>query len=193
MAAPLVFNEFLGWIDVVDAQNIPPGTRLINAADLLRYENFLVALRDRINAHETSLLDLAPKVATLITDVDAIEALNVTRGTAITNLQTDLDAAEANITALTRGVIVGSTTRTLTNATKTYVHTGAAATITLPPMATSVGLEFIFKNRGTAQFSIRGTESNKMFGTAVSDTFGLLVGSGTMFVNDGTYWNRIGV
>ena len=192
MAAPLVFNPYTGWVDIPDAQNIPNGARLIAAADLLRYENFLTAVRDRINAHELSIVDLTPAVATLISDLNAAEAVNTTQAGLISTLQADLDTAEANIAALTRGTVVASTNQTLAKANRFYTHTGGAVTYTLPPLAANVGVDFMIKNRGTGTVTVRGTETNKMYGTAVSDTFGVLAGSGLIFHNDGTYWNRIG-
>lgn len=191
MAAPLVFNEFLGWLDVVDAQNIPPGTRLITAADLLRYENFLVALRDRINSHETSLLDIAPKVATLITDVDAVEAANTAQSGLITTLQNDLDAAEANIAALTRGFSVNSTAQTLNKANRVYVHTGGAVTLTLPPVGTHAGVEFIVKNRGSASITLATVEAAKLWNTSAITSLSLGIGTFISVYCDGTFWNRI--
>lgn len=192
MAAPLTFSAYTGWVDVASAQNIPPGTRLITASDLLRYENFLAAVRDRINAHELSVLDIAPKVATLITELDAAEAVNATQAGQIATLIADLDTAEATIAKLVRGVGIASGSISMTATNRFYIHTGAAATYTLPTFATSPALDFTVKNRGTANVVLRGVETNKMYNTAVSDTITILPGAFLAVVNDGTYWNRVG-
>jgi hypothetical protein len=49
MADPISFDPFLGWVDITDPNNIPPDARVIGADDLLRYENFAVAAKNRIN------------------------------------------------------------------------------------------------------------------------------------------------
>lgn len=190
MAEPLVFNPYTGWVDVPDPTSITSGTRLIAASDLLRYENFLTAVRDRINAHELTDLDLIPKVAALITELDAAEAVNASQATLIANLRTDLTAAEASLASLNRGVSVNSTSVTMSTANYAYIHTGAAATLTLPPIAGNTGVEFLVKNRGTASLTINA-EANKMWGTSLAT--GIIIGIGTMarFYNDGTFWNVV--
>jgi hypothetical protein len=57
MTDPISFDPFLGWVDILDPNNVPPDVRTINAGDLLRYENFGVGAASRIN--------------TLITEVEA--------------------------------------------------------------------------------------------------------------------------
>lgn len=55
MATPLTFTAYTGWVDATDPNNIPAGTRLITAADLLRYENLGTAVVARVNSHDTSI------------------------------------------------------------------------------------------------------------------------------------------
>lgn len=191
MAAPLVFNPYTGWVDVPDPDNIPPGTRLIGASDLLRYENALTALIARINDHETSLLDVVPDIATLITDLNTAEATIASQGGLITTLQNNLTTANNNIAALTRGVSVNSTALTMNKANRLYVHTGAAVTLTLPAVATHSGTDFIVKNRGSATITV-SAESNKLWNTAIATSMTLGIGSYINLYCDGTFWNRVG-
>jgi hypothetical protein len=37
--AEIVFNPYLGWLNASDPANIPAGTKVITAEDLMRYEN----------------------------------------------------------------------------------------------------------------------------------------------------------
>lgn len=64
MATPLEYNPYTGWQDVIDDNNVPPGARPVKAADLLRYENFNAAARDRINEHDTKITGLPPAANT---------------------------------------------------------------------------------------------------------------------------------
>ena len=51
MTQPVAFSPFLGWIDVNDPNNIPPGTQKINAANLIRLEKGIRDVVERANAH----------------------------------------------------------------------------------------------------------------------------------------------
>jgi YD repeat-containing protein len=57
MADPISFDPFLGWVDITDPNNIPQDARVISATDLLRYENFGVAAKDRLNELSTVATD----------------------------------------------------------------------------------------------------------------------------------------
>lgn len=57
MADPISFDPFLGWVDITDPNNIPVDARVIGADDLLRYENFAVAAKDRLNELSTTATD----------------------------------------------------------------------------------------------------------------------------------------
>lgn len=47
--SPVSFTPFLGWVDVSDPNNIPPGTQKINAANLIRLEQGIDAAVKRAN------------------------------------------------------------------------------------------------------------------------------------------------
>lgn len=62
MTEPLSFSPFLGWTDVTDPNNIPTDAKPINAADLLRYEQFNTQVAVRLNqvtetVENTNVLD----------------------------------------------------------------------------------------------------------------------------------------
>lgn len=191
MATPLVFNEFLGWVDLTDPDNIPPGARLILAADLLRYENALKAIKDRVNLHDTSLVAMDPIITTLVSDLNIAEAALVTAQGNITTLTTNLNTANTNIAALTRGVAAqATTTLQMVRANRFYIHTGGAGTYTLPLVAGHTGVDFVIKNRGTGALLIQA-ETNKLWNTAgTTSSLSLPIGSQLAVVNDGTFWTR---
>lgn len=57
MADLISFDPYLGWVDVEDVENIPQDTRLITAADLIRYEKFGQDAAARINELATVATD----------------------------------------------------------------------------------------------------------------------------------------
>jgi hypothetical protein len=191
MAAPLTFNAFTGWVDATDPNNIPPGLRLITASDLNRYEVFFGQLRDRINAHETSILANTPAIAALNNTMTTVQGNITTLQGNVTTLQGQMTTANTNIAALTRGVSV--TSAATVNMVKTnyaYIHTGAAATFNLPPIAGNTGVEFAIKNRGTGLLTVQA-ETNKIYQAAISSNLGLTAGINIILINDGTFWVRI--
>lgn len=73
MADPIAFSKYNGWVDVVDDNNVPPGARPVNAADLLRYENLGEQAAAAINEHEGR--------------IDTLEGSSTGYGTRLTSLE----------------------------------------------------------------------------------------------------------
>jgi hypothetical protein len=58
MAEGISFDPYLGWVDVVDPNNVPPDVRTIGAADLLRYEKLGQDTVTKFSEVEQALADL---------------------------------------------------------------------------------------------------------------------------------------
>jgi hypothetical protein len=70
MTPPISFDPYLGWVDVVDPNNVPPDVRTIGAADLLRYEKLGKDAVAKFKEIDDSLADLSadPAIAQAIAD-----------------------------------------------------------------------------------------------------------------------------
>lgn len=81
--APVSFNPYLGWVNVTDPANIPPGTRKITAAELLRYENGIKDAVARVNTHTLFVDGVGVAVASAWT-VRALASTTAARPSAVT-------------------------------------------------------------------------------------------------------------
>jgi hypothetical protein len=192
MATPLVFTKVTTWVDLTDPANIPPGAKLIGAADLLRYENGIDQLVTRVNSHDTSIVTLQSNRTTDSGNITTLQNQRVTDSGNITALQSAVGTNTTAIANLQNGVLVASTAQTLTatKATNFYIHTGAAVTSTMPNVAGNTGKVMWVKNRGTAALTLN-FETNKLWNTAgLASSLAFAVGSQCGFVNDGTFWVR---
>lgn len=190
MATPLVFTKVTTWVDLTDPANIPPGAKLITAADLLRFENGIDGLVTRVNLHDASLVAMDPILTTAVANISTLQGQRTTDSGNIGTLQTQMTTANNNITALQRTTLVTSTAQALTGIVQNYIHTGGAVTSTLPTVAGNTGKQVYVKNRGTGALLINA-ETNKMWNGSVVTGISVVAGAGTMFVNDGTYWVRM--
>jgi hypothetical protein len=101
MAEGISFDPYLGWVDVVDPNNVPPDVRTIGAADLLRYEKLGRDTVTKFTEVEQALADLDSDaaIATSLAQPDsqtrtAIQGL-VDEGVA--GFQTVIDTVPANV------------------------------------------------------------------------------------------------
>lgn len=190
MATPLVFTKVTTWVDLTDPANIPPGAKLITAADLLRYENGIEGLVNRVNSHDADIITLQGQRVTDSGNITTLQGQRVTDSGNITTLQGQMTTANNNIAALQRTTLVASTAQALAATVENYIHTGGAVVSTLPLVAGNTGKRVFIKNRGTGTLTINA-ETNKMWNTSVVTGLALVAGSGVAFVNDGTYWVRL--
>jgi hypothetical protein len=101
MATRVTFNEYTGWVDITDPDNIPPDARLIGAADLLRYENYMAVASTVINEHDNRVGELEDDVASLETTridhesrLDTVEASAAGSASSVTDHDTRLVSLE---------------------------------------------------------------------------------------------------
>lgn len=93
--------------------------------------------------------------------------------------------------AVVRKVSVQSgTSFTLNNTASLWVFTGtAAATWTLPALSARTGLEYLIKNRGSADLIVQRAGSDQLYTTEAVSSITVAAGSSAHIVNDGTYWD----
>lgn len=65
----IVFEPYLGWVNIADPANIPVDAKIITAEDLLRYENFGVAAAEKIN--ELAEIATDEGLAGIVADTDS--------------------------------------------------------------------------------------------------------------------------
>lgn len=107
MSAQITFNPYLGWVDATDPLNIPADLHLITAADLLRYENFAAAARDKINEvagiAEQNATTVGQHTQTLTSHTQSISDINQTLGqnsTAIGNNTSAIGTLQGDVSTL---------------------------------------------------------------------------------------------
>lgn len=88
--------------------------------------------------------------------------------------------------------VQSGTSWTLNQTASLYAFTGsAAASWTLPPLASRVGLEYLVKNRGSADLTIQRAGSDQLYTTSAVSSITVAAGGSAHIVNDGTYWDVI--
>lgn len=162
----LTFSKVATWADAQDPNNIPPGFKLIMAADLLRYENFCDAARAEVNANR----------ARLTTNESAITTLNNWKP----NIDTDIAALKALPAVSTK------TANYTTVATdRIIIGNGASITITLmSAVVATAGRVFRIKNRHSTTLTV-ASAAGTIDGAATKT---LAQWASADFVSDGTNW-----
>lgn len=192
MATPISFTPVLEWVDYTDPTNVPQQVRVISAADLLRYENSHKALTDRVNEHDSLIINAGTAINGVADRVTQVEVVNTGQGDTIAQMAATIANLTSQLNALNRTTVVRSvTTAYNVLATNRYhIHTGGAATYTLPPPGTNAGLDFWFHNKGTATLTI-GTTGNAQviqYNNATSINYNMGAGTSLLLVSDGTHW-----
>lgn len=83
--AEIVFNPYLGWVNLSDPANIPADAKVITAEDLMRYENLGVAVAEYTANHDTELIAQVNDPASGLSEsLAAIYSLKADAGPAIT-------------------------------------------------------------------------------------------------------------
>lgn len=162
----LTFSKVTTWADAADPNNIPPGFKLIMAADMLRYENFQDAAKTEVNS-------LRARVATNETSITTINTWKTTADTDITNLKKlpALATKTANYTIVAADSII--------------IGNGTSITITLMSAVTATaGKVFRIKNRNSTTLTVAST-AGTIDGAATKT---LAQWASADFVSDGTNW-----
>lgn len=187
MATPLTFTAYTGWVDATDPNNIPAGTRLIAASDLLRYENLGTAVVARVNSHDTSITTNATNISNLSTTVgnnsSAISTLNNT----VAGHTTSIGTNTADITNLKkyRALVTKTASYTAVLADWVILANGASITVTLPSAVTATaGKIFTVKNLNATSLTI-ASAAGTIDGAA---TKALAQWVSNDFVSDGANW-----
>ena len=190
MSALLTFNPVTEWVDYTDPANVPPSVRVISAADLLRYENALTALVQRSNEHETTLAGVGTDIDSLDGRATAVETAVTTNATTLSTLTGTVNGLSQQIAALTKTTVVRSLTTayTVSTSNRIHIHTGAAATYTLPTATGNTGIEFVFHNRGTGTLTISSSSTQLWANGGAFGTKPILANETVWMVSDGTNW-----
>jgi hypothetical protein len=184
MATPITFSPYLNWVDATDPNNIPAGIRIISASDLLRYENFAVAARDRINSiestvetHTGTIADHDDEIASNTTDIGTLNTWKTSATTDIANLKKQ------------RALATKTANYTTTAADSVIIGNGAGTiTITLLSAVTATaGRVFTIKNRATAALTV-ASAAGTIDGAA---TKSLAQWASLSVVSDGANWYTI--
>lgn len=85
---------------------------------------------------------------------------------------------------------VSAATQTLDRSASMWSFTGSAATTwTLPALAGNSGLEYLIKNKGSADITLQRAGADNLYATAVVTSITVAAGSSARIVNDGTHWS----
>jgi hypothetical protein len=191
MATPLTFAYVSDWVDYTDPLNIPAQIRVIKAADLLRYENALKDLVQRVNEHDSLVTNNGTAITQLQDRTTSVETVNTAQGTNIAQLTALVNQLQASLNAQTRTTLVRSLTTpyTMVTTNRIHIHTGAAATYTLPAPGTSTDKDFVVHNRGTGNLTLQSAAGNQIYAAGAATATTVLGTSTTNYlVSDGTYW-----
>lgn len=109
MADAITFAPYLTWVDVLNPNEPPENAKLVQAADLLRYENFGVSASKLLNAHETRLNGLDTSAATLNSGLTAANTAIGTANTKITSLTSVVDTKAPKANPTFTGTVSGVT------------------------------------------------------------------------------------
>lgn len=83
----------------------------------------------------------------------------------------------------------GGATLTLSRLASFWSFTGTAATTwTLPSLATNVGLEYLIKNKGTADITLQRAGTDQSYTTSAVNSITITTGTSARIVNDGLHW-----
>jgi len=97
--------------------------------------------------------------------------------------------ASAPISGYRKVKLVSGTTQTLDFTASMWSFTGSSATAwTLPALSTSVGLEYVVKNRGSADITLSRAGSDNLYTTSAATSITITAGNSARIVNDGGYW-----
>lgn len=166
MATPIVFSPVLTWVDAADPNNIPPGFKIIMAADLLRYENWGKDGAARINSVESTVEGHTTSIGTL----------NTWKGTTDTDI-TNLKKLPALATKTANYTIVA--------ADSIIIGNGTSITVTLPSAVTmTAGKTFRIKNRNSTTLTV-GSTAGTIDGAATKT---LAQWASADFASDGANW-----
>lgn len=189
MATPLSFTPVTEWVDYTDPTNVPPSVRVISAADLLRYENGIKQLVDRSNTHDSTLDSMQTTITGLSQQLSELNSKLSTQATTITTMNQTIGTQQTQINNLQRPIMVRSlvSAYTVSVANRIHVHTGGAATYTMPTAVGNIGVDFIFHNRGTGTLTISSSTQFWANGGAFA-TKSVLTNETFHVVSDGTNW-----
>lgn len=164
--AALTFSKVTTWQDAQDPNNIPPGFKIIMAADLLRYENFCDAAKTEVNALQTAVGS----------NTTAIGSLNTWKG----NADTDI----TNLKKL-RAISTKTGNYTIAQADSVVIGNATGLTITLPSaVASTAGKTFTVKNRFNGNLTVASAA-----GTIDGATTKVLAQwASADFISDGANW-----
>lgn len=191
MATPLTFAYVSDWVDYTDPTNVPAQIRVITAADLLRYENALKDLVQRVNEHDTLVTNDGGAITQLQTRASEIETVNAAQGTTISQLTALVNQLQASVNALNRTTLVRSLTTAYTMLTtnRIHIHTGGAATYTLPAPGSSTNMDFVVHNLGTGNLTLQSASGSQIYAAGAASATVVLGASDTrVLASDGTYW-----
>lgn len=191
MATPLTFTYVSDWVDYTDPTNVPAQIRVIKAADLLRYENALKDLVQRVNEHDTLVTNNDGAITQLQTRASEIETVNASQSTNITQLTALVNQLQASVNAQTRTTLVRSLTTpyTMVTTNRIHIHTGGAATYTLPAPGASANMDFVVHNRGTGNLTLQSASGSQIYAAGAATATTVLGASTTNYlVSDGTNW-----
>jgi hypothetical protein len=162
---PISFTPVNEWVDYTDPTNVPPTVRVISASDLLRYENGINAVVQRSNEHSTTLDSMASSITSLQSALSSLQSTVTTQATTITSQGTTIANQTTEINNLKRPIMIRSTTTayTMVVANRIHVHTGGAATYTLPTAVGNSGIDFIIHNRGTGTLTVNSASGTTQF------------------------------
>ena len=86
--------------------------------------------------------------------------------------------------------LVSATTQTLDFTAAMWSFTGSTATTwTLPTLSTSIGNEYLIKNRGSADITLQRAGSDNLYTTTAATSITITPGNSARIVNDGGYWS----
>lgn len=85
--------------------------------------------------------------------------------------------------------VVSGTTQTLDRSASMWSFTGSAAsTWTLPALNLNTGLEYIIKNKGSADITLQRAGADNLYTTAAVTSITITAGGSARIINDGAHW-----
>jgi len=82
-----------------------------------------------------------------------------------------------------------ATTLTLNRTASLWTFTGSSATTwTLPALSLNTGLDYLIKNKGSADITLQRAGSDNLYTTTAVTSITITAGNSARVVNDGTHW-----